>query len=177
VQLKQQELSLPDPVHEPDSVTATTVATKQPSSGRPRTHRHKILGMTIAALGFLALTFFLIRTERSISTSSLPINLSAESSAASALERAPPSALFENSDFPKEKVLLQVGLFQHLDGAEREQKRLASFGLTPYVEKRIVGETFYYALLLGPLTEQEHSAILNQLADNKISYFHRPGQG
>ena len=64
-----------------------------------------------------------------------------------------------------------LGIFSKLQGAESMQTKLSSLGLTPHIEKRLVGTGTLYAVVLGPLDHPGRQQILRKLNKNDLNYF------
>lgn len=84
---------------------------------------------------------------------------------------------FPDTVFPAAGAKLQLGLFSKLQGAESQQTKLSSFGLTPHIEKRPDVTGTLYAVILGPLDEADHQQALRKLKTNDLSYFHTEPHG
>ena len=84
---------------------------------------------------------------------------------------------FPPIDLPSEGLVIQVGIFTKLGGAERKQIALTHLGLEPYVQKRVTENGLQYAVLLDPISSTTHDRALATLTENNYSYFHRPKRG
>ncbi|MBO6558226.1 MAG: serine/threonine-protein phosphatase [Pseudomonadales bacterium] len=137
--------------------------------------RYPMSNAMVAAGFFLLVTASLVMTspEDVDAIQEIPENFLVEDlSPATPLERH-----FPEFQFPTDGEVLQLGLFARLAGAESHQTELAGLGLAPHIEKRVTAETVKYAVVLGPLDEQDHKIALRTLDRHKLQYFHRQSRG
>ncbi len=120
----------------------------------------------VAAL-FLLVTVWLFQSDEP--TRAVPANF--ESNEAAFI--GPMTRNFPAYEFPARGTVLQVGLFSRLAGAELQQTRLTSLGLSPHIEKRASQESIRYAVVLGPLDVDDHRKATQTLDQHQLSYFHR----
>ncbi|MFN3237494.1 MAG: protein phosphatase 2C domain-containing protein [Pseudomonadales bacterium] len=79
-----------------------------------------------------------------------------------------------NIKLPEPGVVIQLGLFNRLQGAEIKQQELARQGYVPYIEKKVTDDTIRYAVLLGPYQDSEVSRqVSDQLREADINHFER----
>lgn len=79
-----------------------------------------------------------------------------------------------NIDLPEPGIVIQLGLFNRLQGAEIKQQELARQGYVPYIEKKTTDSTVSYAVLLGPYHDPEASRqVSDQLREADINHFER----
>jgi cell division septation protein DedD len=79
-----------------------------------------------------------------------------------------------NIKLPEPGVVIQLGLFNRLQGAEIKQQELARQGFVPYIEKKVTDDTIRYAVLLGPYQDSEVSRqVSDQLREADINHFER----
>jgi serine/threonine protein phosphatase PrpC/cell division protein FtsN len=83
---------------------------------------------------------------------------------------------FPDTKFPTAGAKLQLGVFSKLQGAESRQTKLSSLGLTPHIEKRLDVTGTLYAVVLGPLDDEDHQKVLRKLKKNDMNYFHTEWQ-
>jgi PPM family protein phosphatase len=83
---------------------------------------------------------------------------------------------FPDTEFPAAGAKLQLGVFSKLQGAESQQTKLSGLGLTPHIEKRLDVTGTLYALVLGPLDDEDHQQVLRKLKKNDLNYFHTEWQ-
>ena len=155
---------------EPTSLVVTNSLTK--SSGENDTALvsanqpwYKIISALAAAVLFLVVVASI---EFDRPNASVPENFrSNDSSPATPIVRN-----FPDTIFPTVGAKLQLGVFSKLQGAESQQIKLSSLGLTPHIEKRLDVTGTLYAVVLGPLDEADHRQVLRKLKTNDLSYFH-----
>jgi PPM family protein phosphatase len=80
-------------------------------------------------------------------------------------------------DMDEPSPLVQVGVFQHLQGAESKQRRLTSLGLSPDIVKRATEVGIRYAVVISPTDETDHRHTLATLQANNLNYFHARRHG
>jgi cell division protein FtsN len=76
-------------------------------------------------------------------------------------------------DFSVDGQTLQLGLYRSLNGAESKQRAIAALGLTADIEKRSDQGDTLYAVLMGPLNNDEYQAAVATLSTHDMNFFHR----
>ncbi len=148
---------------------------EQPVEEEQTSVRYPMSNALVAASFFLLATAYLLMTspEEVDANQAIPENFLVEDlTPAKPLERH-----FPEFEFPVDGEVLQLGLFARLEGAESHQTELTGLGLEPHIEKRVTAETVQYAVVLGPLDEQDHEIALRTLDRNNLQYFHRQSRG
>lgn len=80
-----------------------------------------------------------------------------------------------NMDAPEGGKVIQLGLFNLLEGAEVKQQQLARLGHVPFIEKKVTSDAVQYAVLLGPYySDVQSQKISSALSDADIGHFERP---
>lgn len=132
---------------------------------------HLASGSALAVAGFfLLITAFLVdrSAEQASDNRFIPENFLVED-----LSPAEPLArTFPDFEFPTNGELLQLGIFTRLEGAESQQTELTGLGLAPHIEKRVTKTSVQYAVMLGPLDEEDHKSAVKMLEENKLQFFH-----
>lgn len=142
-----------------------------PVTEEPTAVRYPASNALVAAIFFLLVAGYLVGTspEQANPEKSIPENFLVED-----LTPAEPLVRdFPEFDFPTDGEVLQLGLFARLEGAETHQTELTGLGLEPHIEKRVSSNSVQYAVVLGPLDEQDHQVALRTLDRNNLPYFHR----
>ncbi len=81
---------------------------------------------------------------------------------------------FPNIEMPEPGIVIQLGLFNRLKGAELKQQELARQGYVPFIEKKVSADIIQYAVLLGPYYAAEESrAVSDALREAAINHFER----
>ncbi|MCB1645126.1 MAG: SPOR domain-containing protein [Pseudomonadales bacterium] len=89
-------------------------------------------------------------------------------------QRGPTRPVFPPQRLDEDRVVLQLGLFSRLEGAETLQQQLTLLGLLPYVHKRHDEEGLMFEVLLGPFeSEADRKQSTDILKANNLAYFHR----
>ncbi len=84
---------------------------------------------------------------------------------------------FPAIDLPLKGLIIQVGVFARLEGAEEKQIALSQLGLDSYVQKRSTEHGLLYAVLLGPLSAESHQSTVATLMANNFNHFHPLARG
>ncbi len=129
------------------------------------------LGTIAAVVICLALVFSFQLEE----TDAAPI--SQHFHAVETIPATPVSRNLPELNFERAGHILQVGLFNQLEGAEKRQRELAQIGLLPHIEKRSSGSTTKYAVILGPLPDAAHQQVVANLERHDFRFFHRVEAG
>ncbi len=93
------------------------------------------------------------------------------------LSTQPTPRHFPEISFENHGTVLQVGIFKRLEGAESQQTELAKLGLAPHIEKRITDTGTHYAVVIGPLDQDQYGSALATLDASGHRYFHRSTSG
>ncbi|MDA0977502.1 MAG: protein phosphatase 2C domain-containing protein [Proteobacteria bacterium] len=172
INLTEQIPLLEDAVDLP--VAAVRVAEPAESkriSGPPELKRTGIWQYSSAAAVAAFLLFLAASFQADKPAAGIPENFQiVDSTPALPIERH-----FPDFDFPDSGKVLQVGLYKNLQGAEQQQSALTRLGLAPHIEKRAGDSSFLYAVMIGPLDDQDHSVVTRTLKQHGLSFFHRQG--
>ena len=121
----------------------------------------------LAACALLALGVIVFSPEEKATAS-----LKHEFTAVSTTSHPPPGRSLANLNAPSRGTIIQVGLFAGLRGAESQLELLNDIGLEAYIQKKHTDNGLLYAVLLGPIEDENHAVIVAALRDNNLNFFH-----
>ena len=126
-----------------------------------------LVAAAVVLLGLLSILYTLPSGEAPVAATAIPGDLLA----------AAPELEVPIQQFPDlAKVpghLLQVGLFNKLNGAETRQMDLMRLGLTTTIRIRVMEGMTRYAVTIGPVAGDDYADAVATLEANAVTFFHR----
>ena len=123
--------------------------------------------------GVTAATFFLLVSASFLQSDQDDTDIIANFTASESIPAQPVTRSLPTMDFSVDGQMLQLGLYRSLDGAESQQRAIAALGLTADIEKRSNEGNTLYAVLIGPLSNDEYRAAVSTLNTHDLNFFHR----